>query len=94
MKKPAIDLASANKYFSAECFNRAWELIDKQDRSEADNVNMLALSMASFWHWTQRSDCTNENLSVGVLAGFENIFIIASTWECPMVWRIMSISKQ
>ncbi len=64
MKKPDIDLASANKYFSAECFNRAWDLIDKQDRSEADNVNMLALSMASLWHWTQRPDCTNENLSV------------------------------
>lgn len=64
MKKPDIDLASAHKYFSAECFNRAWDLIDKKDRSEADNVNMLALSMASLWHWTHRQDCTNENLSV------------------------------
>ena len=64
MKQPDFDLEAAHKYFSADCFNRAWDLIEKKDRSPEENDNMLALSMSSFWHWTQRKDCTAENLSV------------------------------
>jgi len=26
---------------------------------------MLCLSLASLWHWTQREDCTDTNLSIG-----------------------------
>ncbi len=61
----AFDLEAAHRYFSAECFNRAWDLIDKTGRSSAEDEEMLRLSLASTWHWTQREDCTAENLSVG-----------------------------
>jgi hypothetical protein len=64
-KKPDFDLQAANKYFSTECFNRAWDYIDKPRRSISDGDKMLQLSMASLWHWTQREDCTPTNLSVG-----------------------------
>jgi hypothetical protein len=63
-KKPDFDLRAAHKYFSAECFNRAWDYIDKPVRSTSDGDRMLQLSMASLWHWTQREDCTPTNLSV------------------------------
>jgi hypothetical protein len=60
-----FDKQTAHRFFSADCFNRAWELIDKPDRSEADDRAMLLLSLASLWHWTQREDVTATNLSVG-----------------------------
>jgi len=63
-KKPDIDIQAAHKYFSAECFNRAWDLIDKPRRSKADEDNMLQLSLASLWHWTQRQDVTHTNFSI------------------------------
>jgi hypothetical protein len=63
--KPDFDLSSAHRYFSAECFNRTWDLIEKPKRTADDNQKMILLSLASLWHWTQRSDCTPTNLSIG-----------------------------
>jgi hypothetical protein len=63
--KPDFDLAAAHKYFSANCFNRAWDLIDKPERSPQEDETMLHLSLASLWHWSQREDHTPVNLSVG-----------------------------
>jgi hypothetical protein len=60
-----IDLAAAHKHFSAWCFNRAWELIEKPDRTAAETRWMEALSHASIFHWISRADCTDKNLSVG-----------------------------
>ncbi len=65
MSEPNFDLEAAHQYFSAECFNRAWDLIDKVDRTKEEEEQMVRLSLASTWHWTQRADCTPVNLSVG-----------------------------
>lgn len=62
---PDFDLATAHKYFSTHCFNQAWDLIDKPNRTPEENEEMIRLSLASTWHWTQRSDCKPQNLSVG-----------------------------
>jgi hypothetical protein len=64
-KKPDFDVEAAHKYFSAHCFNSAWDLIDKQERTPEEDEQMIRLSQASIWHWTQREDCTKTNLSVG-----------------------------
>lgn len=64
-KKADFDLQAAHKYFSAECFNRAWDYIDKPLRKKDEEEHMLQLSLASLWHWTQRTDCKPTNLSVG-----------------------------
>jgi tetratricopeptide (TPR) repeat protein len=61
---PAFDLDLTHRYFSTECFNRAWDLIDKPQRTKEDDERMIWLSIASLWHWTQRPDCTGTNLSV------------------------------
>ena len=60
-----FDIEAAHRYFSANCFNQAWDLIDKTNRIPAEDEEMLRLSMASTWHWKQRADCTAANLSVG-----------------------------
>jgi hypothetical protein len=59
-----FDLAAAHKFFSAECFNRAWDLINKTGRTAEEDEEMLRLSLASTWHWTQRPDCTAVNMSI------------------------------
>ena len=56
---------AAHKYFSAACFNQVWDLIDKTDRTEEENRQMILLNQASIWHWSQRADCNDENFSIG-----------------------------
>ena len=62
---PDFDSAKAHQFFSAHCFNSAWELIDKPARTPEENEQMIQRTMASLWHWTQREDCTNQKLSIG-----------------------------
>lgn len=62
---PDFDLNAAHRYFAAACFNRAWDFIDKPQRSPAEDDEMLHLNLTSLWHWSQRSDATPTNLSVG-----------------------------
>jgi len=64
-KKPDFDLQIAHKYFSAECFNRAWDYIDKPNLAKGEADKMMSLSLASLWHWSQRKDCSPTNLSIG-----------------------------
>lgn len=64
-KGASFDVAAAHKYFAAQCFNGAWDLIEKKDRSPADDRMMVALNQASIYHWLQRDDCNDQRLSVG-----------------------------
>lgn len=60
----SFDRDAAHKLFAVECFNGVWDLIDKTDRTSGDNEQMLLQAMASLWHWTQRPDRTDKNLSI------------------------------
>jgi hypothetical protein len=60
-----LDKQLAHRLFSSECFNRAWELIDKPQRTSEEGRRMLLLTLASLFHWTQREDCVPRNLSIG-----------------------------
>ncbi len=74
--KPAFDLQAAHRFFAADCFNRVWELLDKAARTAEDNEEMIRLAIASHWHWTQRPDCTAENLSI-------------SYWQIARVYAVL-----
>jgi hypothetical protein len=63
--EPEFDSDAAHRFFSANCFNKAWDLIDKPSRTLEEDEEMIRLSLASIWHWTQRKDHTRINLSVG-----------------------------
>ncbi len=54
-----------HKHFSIHCFNKAWELIDKTDRSEKEAEEMVHYALASLFHWSKREDCTDRQKSVG-----------------------------
>jgi len=58
-------IIKSHRYFSSYCFNQAWEIIDKSEKTKEDVETMLHLSHASFWHWSQVPDHTPTNLSVG-----------------------------
>jgi hypothetical protein len=62
---PTLDKPQAHRFFAAECFNRAWELMDKPARSGEEDELMISACLASLWHWTERADCTARNLSIG-----------------------------
>lgn len=64
MAEPSFDLAAANRWFAVECYNRTWALMDNPSRTPADDEEMIQLALASAWHWTQRSDRTDENTSI------------------------------
>ena len=64
-RKPDFDEITVHRFYSVECFNQAWELMDKPERTPEENETMLRLSLASHWHWTQRPDCTKINQSIG-----------------------------
>src|SRR5690606_36021962 len=59
------DLDSAHRYFAANCFNEAWDLLDKPGRTPEEERRMVALCHASIYHWLSRPDCTDRNLSIG-----------------------------
>ena len=63
--QPTLNLALAHRHFSADCFNRTWALIENPQRTAEDDEQMILVALASLWHWTQRKDRTNQNLSVG-----------------------------
>ncbi len=75
-KKPDFDLTAAHKFFSTNCFNNAWDLIDQPSRTPEEDEEMIRLSLASAWHWKQRDDCTQENLSV-------------SFWQTSRIYSIL-----
>lgn len=63
---PNFDIQQAHKYFSADCFNKTWDMMEKDGgRSKEENMEMLHTAIASLWHWRQREDVLPENLSVG-----------------------------
>ena len=64
-EKNKLDQKAAHKYFSVNCFNKAWDLIDKTDRTPAEDEDMVRLNLASHYHWTQRDDYTPTNASIG-----------------------------
>lgn len=62
---PQFDLARAHRWFSADCFNHVWALLEKPDRTADECERMVSLAHASLAHWRERADCTAQNLSIG-----------------------------
>lgn len=63
--KAALDEASAHERFSADCFNRTWELMEKPDRTAEEEEEMFLAAHASLWHWMRRPDFAPEKRAIG-----------------------------
>lgn len=42
----------AHRHFAVKCFNDCWTYMEMTNRSEEDDRTMLALALASRWHWS------------------------------------------
>src|SRR2546428_14045557 len=42
-----------NRWFAVECNNRAWDLIEKANRTPAEDREMLHAACASAFHWSK-----------------------------------------
>jgi hypothetical protein len=60
-----MEKENCHSFFSVYCFNTAWSLMEKENRTPEEDDQMVLLSHTSIWHWMQRDDCQNSNLSVG-----------------------------
>ena len=63
--KVEFDQAAAHKYYSVHCYNKAWDLIDKEQRTPEEDEQMVRLTLASHYHWTQRPDYSSTKASIG-----------------------------
>jgi hypothetical protein len=63
-KKKKVNVKAAHKYFSVDCFNKTWDYIDLPERTTDQEEEMLQLTLASHWHWTQRKDYEPTNASI------------------------------
>jgi hypothetical protein len=59
------DTAHSHRAFSADFYNRTWELLEKPARTPAEDEKMISFSHASLAHWRERADCQQRNLSIG-----------------------------
>ncbi len=81
METPEFDAATAHRHFSADCFNKTWEYIEKSNRTAEDDRQMLLSANAPLWHWTQREDCGVQQLSIGHWLLSRACFLLGHTAE-------------
>ena len=58
-------VSSDDRGFAASTFNRTWDYLVQQARSEEETEAMIHASHASLWHWMQVPERTPANISVG-----------------------------
>ncbi|TFE02082.1 hypothetical protein [Jeotgalibacillus salarius] len=48
-----------HKKIAVQCFNQAWDLIDKRDRTTDETLEMIRLAQTSRYHWGVAGDYVN-----------------------------------
>jgi hypothetical protein len=59
---------------AAELFNRTWTLLERTDRSEADDAVMIHTAHASCYHWIQVGEPVNG---------------VRGEWQCSRVYAVL-----
>ena len=55
--------AASHRQVAIELFNRTWELLDKETRTDAEDAEMLTAAFASRYHWQEIGDVKNFSVS-------------------------------
>jgi len=74
MSEP-IDQDAAHRYFATEFFNRTWDLLELDSRSDEDIEMMIDIAHASRTHWRQRDDVSPKHESI-------------SAWQLSRVYSV------
>ena len=59
------DVQAAHHRFAVECFNGAWEMLEKEDRSPDDIAEMVHMAHASLWHRRHSGHGDPQHFAVG-----------------------------
>ena len=51
METPEISLEQ-HKQFAIELFNNTWDMLEKNDRSDYDDIRMIHMAHTSLYHWS------------------------------------------
>ncbi|MGG0178516.1 hypothetical protein [Gottfriedia acidiceleris] len=54
-----------HRELAASCFNKVWDLLELENRSQSETEEMVHLCHSSFWHWTKVESHTPRNISIG-----------------------------
>jgi hypothetical protein len=82
---------AAHKFFAATLFNSTWDLIDLPTRTPEQDEEMILRASASYYHWTQRQDCTPRNLSIGAWQ-LSRVHALAGRAADSLRWAEHSVS--
>ena len=58
-------IEEANKYFAINYNNKIWPLLEKKEKTEDENNEIINLAHASLLHWSKSAECKNVNLQRG-----------------------------
>lgn len=58
METPTIN-SEQHKQFAIELFNDTWDMLEQNDRSEADDVRMIHMAHTSLYHWSYVGEAIN-----------------------------------
>lgn len=58
-------LEDANQYFAVAYNGSVWKLLEKKERTEDENEEMINLAHASLLHWSKSPKCRKVNLQRG-----------------------------
>ena len=64
MTNDTLSWPGVHRALAARCFNDTWELLDLERRTPAQDEEMLRLTFASHFHWTQRDDYSPVKASI------------------------------
>jgi len=68
MTEPSFDREIADRWFAVECNNRAWDLVEKADRTPEETGEMIHTAHTSLWHWQRVGTQVNRLRALTLLA--------------------------
>ena len=78
---PATDLTpEVHRRLGVDLFNFVWTLIEKPERTQAEDDEMVHATHASRWHWSKAAGSTTANLARG-------------EWQCARVYAVLGRSE-
>ncbi len=73
MTEPPFDIQKAHRWFAIEQNNRAWDLIEKNDRSEAETKEALQAAHVASYHWHQIGEAIHRARAITLVAWAQGI---------------------
>ena len=68
MNQPDFDAESAHKHFAPRLNVECWNLLDKDDRTKAEDHRMLLAAFASCYHWLHAGSKVNQQRGEWLIA--------------------------